>query len=382
MSIKKIGIVTFPIGEAGVIPLRNLVRIMTAANAELYLVTGNAALNAFSNNENVHVIGVRHNLGSNLLTKILNYSNTQFKILLDVIKISKKIKIYVFFIDGSFLTPSILALKLLRKKVILALPSSVFQDIGVFTIPAAFISRISIKLSDQIVVYSESLITEYKISKYKTKISIAHEHFLDFDKFKSKNPVQDRDSVVGYVGRFSEEKGITNFSKAIPEILKEQDGIHFLIGGGGLLQDEITSYIKQEQLNNRVTFTGWVQDEDIIAVLNQLKLLVVPSYTEGLPNIMLEAMACGTPVLITPVGAIPGIIKDGETGFIMENNSPEVITRNVIRALNHPDLQQVANNARKYVEQEFTFEKAMQGYQTIFSIFICDNLQQQDIERV
>jgi glycosyltransferase involved in cell wall biosynthesis len=382
MSIKKISIVTFPIGEAGVIPLRNLVRIMTAANAELYLVTGNAALNAFSNNENVHVIGVRHNLGSNLLTKILNYSNTQFKILLDVIKISKKIKIYVFFIDGSFLTPSILALKLLRKKVILALPSSVFQDIGVFTIPAAFISRISIMLSDQIVVYSESLITEYKISKYKAKISIAHEHFLDFDKFKSKNPVQDRDSVVGYVGRFSEEKGITNFSKAIPEILKEQDGIHFLIGGGGLLQDEITSYIKQEQLNNRVTFTGWVQDEDIIAVLNQLKLLVVPSYTEGLPNIMLEAMACGTPVLITPVGAIPGIIKDGETGFIMENNSPEVITRNVIRALNHPDLQQVANNARKYVEQEFTFEKAMQGYQTIFSIFICDNLQQQDIERV
>ena len=369
MSIKKIGIVTFPIGEAGVIPLRNLVRIMTAANAELYLVTGNAALNAFSNNENVHVIGVRHNLGSNLLTKILNYSNTQFKILLDVIKISKKIKIYVFFIDGSFLTPSILALKLLRKKVILALPSSVFQDIGVFTIPAAFISRISIMLSDQIVVYSESLITEYKISKYKTKISVAHEHFLDFDKFKSKNPVQDRDSVVGYVGRFSEEKGITNFSKAIPEILKEQDGIHFLIGGGGLLQDEITSYIEREQLNNRVTFTGWVQGEDIIAVLNQLKLLVVPSYTEGLPNIMLEAMACGTPVLITPVGAIPGVIKDGETGFIMENNSPEVIARNVMRALNHPDLQQIANKARKFVEQEFTFEKAMQGYQTIFSKF-------------
>jgi len=369
MSIKKISIVTFPIGEAGVIPLRNLVRIMTAANAELYLVTGNAALNAFSNNENVHVIGVRHNLGSNLLTKILNYSNTQFKILLDVIKISKKIKIYVFFIDGSFLTPSILALKLLRKKVILALPSSVFQDIGVFTIPAAFISRISIMLSDQIVVYSESLITEYKISKYKAKISIAHEHFLDFDKFKSKNPVQDRDSVVGYVGRFSEEKGITNFSKAIPEILKEQDGIHFLIGGGGLLQDEITSYIEREQLNNRVTFTGWVQGEDIIAVLNQLKLLVVPSYTEGLPNIMLEAMACGTPVLITPVGAIPGVIKDGETGFIMENNSPEVIARNVMRALNHPDLQQIANKARKFVEQEFTFEKAMQGYQTIFSKF-------------
>ncbi len=76
-------------------------------------------------------------------------------------------------------------------------------------------------------------------------------------------------------------------------------------------------------------------------------------------------MACGTPTLATPVGGIPDVIKDGETGFIMEDNSPECIARNVIRALNHPNLEQVAKNARTLVKGEFTYEKAVERYRNI-----------------
>lgn len=65
-------------------------------------------------------------------------------------------------------------------------------------------------------------------------------------------------------------------------------------------------------------------------------------------------MACDTPVLATPVGGVPDIIKDGETGFIMENNSPECIAENVERALNYHDLEKIAKNARELVGKEFT----------------------------
>jgi len=95
-------------------------------------------------------------------------------------------------------------------------------------------------------------------------------------------------------------------------------------------------------LKDKVMFTGWVPHEELPKYLNDIKLYVLPSYSEGLPKATLEAMACGTPVLVTPVGGIPDVIKDGKTGFITEDNSSECIARNIIRALSHPNLDQSA----------------------------------------
>jgi len=70
-------------------------------------------------------------------------------------------------------------------------------------------------------------------------------------------------------------------------------------------------------------------------------------------------------VLATPVGAIPDVIQDEVTGFIMENNTPECIAQNVMRALNHPDLEIIAERGRQYVAREFTFEKAVERWRRI-----------------
>jgi glycosyltransferase involved in cell wall biosynthesis len=78
-------------------------------------------------------------------------------------------------------------------------------------------------------------------------------------------------------------------------------------------------------------------------------------------------MACGTPVLATAVGAVPDIIRDGETGFILEDNSPQSIAENIIRALNDSSLEKIALNAKKIVENDFTFEKTVDQWEKIFS---------------
>ncbi|WP_261597899.1 glycosyltransferase family 4 protein [Methanoculleus formosensis] len=213
--------------------------------------------------------------------------------------------------------------------------------------------------------YSHSLISEWNFEKYRHKILIAHEHFLDFSTFSVTTPLPGRPPLIGYIGRLSGEKGVQHFAQALPAILADRQDLRVLIGGDGQLKESIEASLQERGVTAHVDLPGWISHDDLPNYLNQLQLLILPSYTEGLPNIMLEAMACGTPVLATPVGAIPDVIIDGKTGFIMENNSPECIAENVKRALDSPDLEQIAKDGRRFVEENFSFERTVENWKEI-----------------
>jgi glycosyltransferase involved in cell wall biosynthesis len=185
-------------------------------------------------------------------------------------------------------------------------------------------------------------------------------------RFKIIKEFDNRENTVGYIGRFSKEKGILNFVQAMQFLLKEKSSIQFLLCGSGELLREVKKSIKNENLGTNVKLRDWVPHEKIPELLNELKLLILPSYTEGLPNIMLEAMACGTPVLAMPVGAIPDIIKDGETGFLLKSNHPKHIADKIIELLNKPELlEKVSKNAYNYVRENSSYEKTLESWRKI-----------------
>ena len=374
-----IGVITSPIGDASKTPVSNLVNILLPISNNIYFITGNAGCDLFIENEKTHTYGIQYKLGSNMFTKIVRYTYLQLRISCMLAKIAGNTDTWIFFIGANTLVLPVLTAKLLRKNVVLALPSSSLMlkfANDKFYKPVEIMERINLSISNKVILYSPNLIQEYDLEKYKNKISIAHEHFLDFDKFKTKKQLDERDNLVGYIGRLSEEKGMLGFVKAIP-LLKDEN-IKFLIGGDGQLQDEIEEYLVKENLNDNVKLTGWIPHDELPEYLNELKLLVLPSYTEGLPNIMLEAMACGTPVLATPVGAIPDVIKDRKTGFILENNSPKCIAETVVRVLNYPNLDEIAKNARELVEREFTYEAAVERYKAILLLSYSHNLSENE----
>ena len=226
-------------------------------------------------------------------------------------------------------------------------------------------AKINYFLADKIILYSPALITEWNLEPYRHKILIAHRHFLDFKTFTVTISLSDRSTLIGYIGRLSGEKGVQHFARSLPAILSHRQDLRALIGGDGQLKDSIASSLQQGGIAARVDLPGWISHDDLPGYLNQLRLLVLPSYTEGLPNIMLEAMACGTPVLATPVGAVPDVIVDEKTGFIMENNSAECIAKNVARALEHPDLEEIAEAGRRFVEENFTFEHVVERWKEV-----------------
>ena len=165
----------------------------------------------------------------------------------------------------------------------------------------------------------------------------------------------------------SQEKGILNLAKAIPLIQSQLSQVEFVLAGDGPLlnqvKDELINFISEGQ----VKVPGWITHHETPGYLNEMKLLVLPSYYEGLSTIVSEAMACGTPVVATPVGAIPDRIKDSETGFSMEDNSPRCIAENIIRALNYQELDRIAANARALVEKEHTYEVVKERWHQILT---------------
>ena len=367
-----IGVVTFPVSEKGLIPLKNLMDILCPLVNNLYLITGNSGYSLCVENKNVHIYGVEHKAGArDVFARAINYVWTQSRISCKLMKLTKEVDFWLFFVGAEGLVLPILTAKLLGKGVVIASAGSGLKVAQARRDPLAKISAllqsVTYRLSDGIIIYSEKIITEHDLQKYRNKIYIAQEHFLDFNIFRITKRLEERDCCVGYIGALSQAKGVPNFLEAIPRVLEEKNYLEFFIGGSGQLQGEIEVYLGNRGLNRKVKLLGWIPHDELSNYLNDLKLLVLPSYTEGLPNIILEAMACGTTVLATAVGAIPDVIKDGKTGFIMENNSPECIAKNIIRALNYHSLDQITKNARALVETQFTYEKAVERYRKILS---------------
>ncbi|WP_440949207.1 glycosyltransferase family 4 protein [Methanosphaerula subterraneus] len=364
-----IGIVTFPIGKSNEIPLYNLTTIVNCLANQVYIITGNAGIDVAQMLKDSHFELIYHISGSNAITRIYNYAKTQVTITFHMMKLSKNVDIWIFPIGGEALLPCVFLAKILRKPVIMSLTSSTesmmkYQQ-TLLTPIVVFFAKFNYFLASKIILYSPALISEWNLEKYRQKILIAYEHFLDFNVFSVTIPLSDRPPLIGYIGRLSKEKGVQNFAQALPAIFSSQRGLRVLIGGDGQLKETIVASLQEGGITTCVDLPGWISHDDLPPYLNQLRLLVLPSYTEGLPNIMLEAMACGTPVLATPVGVIPDVIIDGKTGFIMENNSPECIAMNVIRALNSQELEQIADSGKRFVEENFTFERVVAQWKEV-----------------
>ena len=367
----KICVITYPFSKPEL--LFNLLEILESVVDKLYVITGNIPTDEIPNNKKYHLINFK--LESNLRRDLpmyiaftiwlFNYLIGQVKMSYNLFKISKNVDIIIFFLRQDYLLP-ILTAKIFGKQTIMIVTGSSkdakIEHNKVFYYVSRTIERISYALSDQLVVDPQNIYM-LGLESYKNKIAYRSRH-VNLDLFKFSKKIEERENMIGYIGRFSQVKGVRNFADAIPIILKDCKNVKFLIGGDGVLYKEI-----KQKLGiyppNKILFMKWIPHEKLPEYLNELKLIVIPSYTEAGPFIALEAMACGTPVLASSVGLIPDIVKDGVTGFILADNSPECIAKNVIRILEHQNLDEIAKNARRLVEKEFTYEAAVDRYRKI-----------------
>lgn len=294
----------------------------------------------------------------------------QIELTITILKLARQVDLFIFFMEDNPGAP-LLAVKSLRKDNLWMLPSATNRTIRDLSSKLQVsLQFFSFLLSNNIVVYSDNLIKKWGIERFRTKTLVAYEHFVDSSYFKAKTGFSDRGPIIGYIGRLSTEKGVMSFVDAIPEILQSLPNARFLIVGDGLLRSSIESKVKKNAITDKVTIVGWVPHHLLSNYLNKLSLLIIPSSTEGLPNILLESMASGTPVIATKVGMIPEIIKDGFTGFLIESNQPHYIAQAAIKLLGEPKLLEgVSKKSVEWVQSNFSHEAAEDHWRKILSNF-------------
>jgi glycosyltransferase involved in cell wall biosynthesis len=216
-------------------------------------------------------------------------------------------------------------------------------------------------LSQVIIVISPKLTDFAQINEYEDKIHVWNHYFFDLELFSARTEFDSRKSVVGQVGIISGIKGSMNFMESIA--LLDDDDIPLnrvlVVGDGPLKSDAIG---RASRFDTPVDFTGRVERHRVSDYMNEMKLLVISSVSEGMPKVALESMACGTPVIATDVGGIPDYIKHGENGFLIPDNKPETISQTIADALGSDELDRMSSQAREYVEANFSYEGTVEQY--------------------
>lgn len=167
----------------------------------------------------------------------------------------------------------------------------------------------------------------------------------------------DRDRLrLGFIGGLQSYKGLDDLASALHQT---ETDCCVIIAGDGPEREGL-----QRKFGNRATFLGPVAYEQIPGIYDRIDVLVLPSHTEGLPRVVLEAQATGTPVIATRVGGIPEIIDDGETGILVNPRSPNQLATAIDEVANQPDLRKsLGENGRCAVVESYSWESMYDRYE-------------------
>lgn len=174
------------------------------------------------------------------------------------------------------------------------------------------------------------------------------------------------------IGRLSLEKGQADLLRALDYLRRElkEERFHAVLVGEGPEDARLEALRSDLGLQNHVTMAGL--QHDVRPYYTCADIVVMPSHSEGSPNVLLEAMAAGVAVAATRVGGVPEIAADGETALLVESRNPEAMARAIQKLLRDPGLRaELARKSRELAEQQYSpeaYRRSLTGiYQEVLS---------------
>ncbi len=176
------------------------------------------------------------------------------------------------------------------------------------------------------------------------------------------------DSIICICGgRFSREKGHIYLVRAAALALEKNSSLRFVLFGDGPELGRVRKAIARKRLGNHILCPGF--EKDLIGCLKGAGVLINPSLSEGLPNIVLEAMALRLPVIATAVGGVPELITDRENGFLVPPADEAALARAILRFIERGENKdKIVNSAYEVIINRFSFETQMRKLARIYDL--------------
>jgi colanic acid/amylovoran biosynthesis glycosyltransferase len=195
---------------------------------------------------------------------------------------------------------------------------------------------------------------------------VVHRMGVDMSKFAFalRQLRNDGEAHLLTVARLVEKKGVAYGIRAVANVLERYPRIEYKIAGDGPLRSDLENLIDTLDIGDQVKLLGWRRQEEIIELMKGADILLAPSVTseggdqEGIPVVLMEALAQGLPVLSTYHSGIPELVRDGESGFLVPERDADALAEKLAHLVSHPEIWPLmGKSGREYVERHYDVDK-------------------------
>lgn len=174
-----------------------------------------------------------------------------------------------------------------------------------------------------------------------------------------------KERLIGTVGNFTAHKNFDMFINVCEKMISLKSDVHFVAIGDGREKAYYKEIIHRKGLEEKLSLIG--RREDIEKLLSEFDLFLLTSTWEGMPNVIMEAMASGVPVISTNVDGCSELIQDSVNGFLVNSNDIDCMVSKIMLLLEDSDLQKkVIQNGLQTIQSKFSLEKMVNAYETLY----------------
>lgn len=228
----------------------------------------------------------------------------------------------------------------------------------------------TLKKSDFVIcqgIFWKSFFTKLDKQSVQTKFVVIP-NWIDSSIYEINRIEKKRDSIIRvlYMGWIQEDKGVHDIFSAIKKLPSVNKEVEFIFLGDGPSRQFFIEMTNNEKLPFLFSFPGWVHGEEKLTYLANADIFILASYSEGLPNSLMEAMLCGIPSIATNVGSVSDLIIDGETGILIEKQNVDQLASGINQLISDESLRTKFSIAgKKRILSNHSIQSATESFKKI-----------------